>query len=168
MRSHPVLVGVLAWVAVVTVAAGITWAVINAAGQQVLTEGTVMPPLPAVSRSASDARTSAGTPDPSGPATSSSPPAGASSSPARAATPPAYTERAWQGPAGVVLAGCTGGAIDLRAATPNDGYHVEVGSRGPREVEVKFEGPSEREVKVRAECVGGDPRFRTESDSSDD
>ena len=39
MSRRSVFLAVLAWVAVVAVASGVTWGVINAAGQQVLTGG---------------------------------------------------------------------------------------------------------------------------------
>ena len=64
----------------------------------------------------------------------------------------------------MLLVRCTGPVIDLRSATPNDEYRVEVESRGPAEVEVKFEGTG-GQIKVKAQCDAGVPRFRTEPDS---
>jgi hypothetical protein len=53
---------------------------------------------------------------------------------------------------------------------PSAGYSAEVDDRGPSSLEVKFEGQGEggRETKVEARCVGGEPRFRVETDDGDD
>lgn len=172
MTRRPVLLGLLVWVTVVAVASVIAWTVIDSAGEQALFDAGQMPPLPQPSATAASASASAraGTPSPTAPQSSAdgSPSTSRTSPPADSSAPSAYTERSWQGVVGVVVARCTGSAISLRSATPSDAYRVEVGSRGPAEVEVKFEGGG-REVKVRAECAGGTPAFEQESgESSED
>jgi hypothetical protein len=162
MTRRPVLVGALAWVSVVTVASGITWVVIDSAGQQALFDAGGLPPLPAVSRTPAGGRAGSEgpSPQPSAPAQSSS------ARPDRSSTP-TYRERTWQGEAGIVVARCSGAVIALQSATPSDDYRVELGSRGPQEVEVTFAGEG-GQVKVRAECVAGVPSFSQEGESSDE
>jgi hypothetical protein len=69
--------------------------------------------------------------------------------------------RSWFGSSGRVTASCTGGRVALQSASPADGWRVEVGARGPEEVEVTFKkgGDDGSEVQVRARCSGGAPRF---------
>ena len=64
----------------------------------------------------------------------------------------------------MVVAECRDRTIRLVAAQPNSGWAVEVGSRGPHEVEVQFREKKEegRQVEVHAECRGGQPRFTVE------
>jgi hypothetical protein len=142
MSRRSVLLAVLAWVAVVAVASGVTWWVINAAGQQVLTGGELPGPTVASPRS--------------------SPP---SPQPTDRSTPPVPApsqQRTWEGSAGSVTVRCSGRLASLQSASPDDGYRVEVGSRGPAEVEVTFKGGG-REVQVKGTCAAGAPRFATES-----
>ncbi len=65
-----------------------------------------------------------------------------------------------------MVAECSGSRIRLVAAQPDAGFAVEVGSRGPGEVEVSFHGrgDEERETQVKGVCVGGTPRFSAESE----
>jgi hypothetical protein len=63
-----------------------------------------------------------------------------------------------------VVVTCAGATAALRAATPSDGYRVEVGDRGPHEIEVTFKGPAETQVKAR--CRAGAPAFAVETDRS--
>lgn len=101
-----------------------------------------------------------------------------STRPATKSTPPAPAprpqERTWSGRAGSVAARCTGSTIGLASAWPGDGWRMQVDERGPSRVKVEFhlarsdrEAESESEtadsVEVRAECVGGVPRFRVDS-----
>lgn len=59
---------------------------------------------------------------------------------------------------GVVTASCSGYFIRLIAATPTDGYAVDVLDRGPATVDVHFVGPSEsEEIRVRLVCFDGRP-----------
>ncbi|HET9759559.1 MAG TPA: hypothetical protein VFP51_07390 [Nocardioidaceae bacterium] len=148
MSRRSVFLAVLAWVAVVAVASGVTWGVINAAGQQVLTGGD----LPAEAQSGAPTPRTAPTP------TRVPQPTPRSTAPA----PVPSQQRTWEGSAGAVTVRCEGGRASLQWASPDDGYRVEVGSRGPEEVEVTFKGGA-REVKVKGTCVGGSPRFVTES-----
>ena len=194
MSRRSLVLGVLAWVVVVISASAVTWAVIDAAGQQVLSASDVppqaavpdpstapTPPSPSPSRSVTRAP-SVRTPSPAPssdptrtvPAPAPTPsatrgPASPQSSPTRQTRPPATQQRTWEGPTGSVAVRCTGSTASLQSASPSDGYRVEVGSRGPGEVEVEFRG-DERRVKVRAGCVAGTPRFSTENETehSDD
>lgn len=143
--KRSVLLAVLVWVAVVAAASTLTWAVISSAGQQALSSGQApTPDLP-----------------PQSPSPTATAPSDPSSRPA-----PTYVERVWKGGAGTVAARCTGERLDLRSATPNDQYHVEVQTSGGRELEVKFESEAD-EVKVRGSCLGGVPRFDVESRSEE-
>ena len=65
-----------------------------------------------------------------------------------------------------MVAECSGSRIGLVAAQPDAGFAVEVGSRGPGEVEVSFHGSGDdgRETQVKGACVGGTPRFSAESE----
>lgn len=76
--------------------------------------------------------------------------------------------RTWQGAAGAVVASCRGATISFRGAQPNSGWRVEVGSRGPEQIEVHFstnEGADdEGEVELKAQCARGAPRFSTAGD----
>jgi len=165
MTRRDVLLGALAWVAVVAAGSGVTWVVIDDAGQQVLSEIPVaavpsaVPPTP--SRTPRAHRTRHAHP---------SKPAGGSATPS--ATPthrptvrptgsaPRAEQRTWRGTGGTVVARCTGTRVWLLSATPNDGYQVEVGDRGPAEIEVTFKGRGETQVKAR--CSVGAPWFSTE------
>lgn len=179
------LTGVLVWAVVVAVAAGVTWTVIDAAGQNLLagddtaTSAQDVPP-PAASykgRTLGPNKTS-------GPSKSAS--AGPTARPSRSHTssdpspaslsgsstgPPVHNaeERVWQGPPGTVAVRCNGPAATLLSATPSNGYRVEAEHGGPDEIEVKFES-GERETKVEAGCLSGVPRFKvgTDEGSGDD
>jgi hypothetical protein len=173
---------VLAWVLVVAVASGVTWAVIDGAGQSLLAgEGpvteTVPAPAAAPSQGAPSRRPSdRPTKDTATPAPSAAP-GGATSSPSAAPSRPVSTaapsgssddsgvERAWAGPSGLVVVRCDGSRPMLRSATPNNGYRVEV-DRGAERIEVQFKSAS-AEVKVAAGCSGGVPRFTVEGDGGD-
>ena len=58
---------------------------------------------------------------------------------------------------GVVTATCSGFFIRLVAATPADGYSVDVLDRGPGSVHVHFVGRAGEEVRVRLVCFSGRP-----------
>jgi hypothetical protein len=184
VRGRAVLTGVLAWVLVVAVASGVTWAVIEGAGQNLLAgedpvAETLPVPTPAPSESVPSLQPSAKPsrhrrPDPSSATSSSaaaSPTALASRRPATTTTPAprasasedAGVERTWEGPPGLVTVRCVGPRTTLRSATPSNGYRVEV-DRGAVRIEVHFESAS-REYKVVARCSGGVPRFAVEGGS---
>lgn len=57
---------------------------------------------------------------------------------------------------GTVTVACNGYVIGLIAATPTDGYAVDVLDRGPGTVDVHFSGRGE-EIRVRAVCFNGAP-----------
>ena len=178
MTRRNVLLGALAWVAVVAAGSGVTWVVIDDAGQQVLSETPVaavpsaVPPVPGRTPHAhrtrhtppSSAAGATATPSarpthrPSVPPTDSAKPSH-DASPTEPPAPPAQ-QRTWRGTAGTVVARCTGPRVSLVSATPNDGYQVEVGSRGPAEVEVTFKGGGETQAKAR--CSAGAPLFSIE------
>jgi hypothetical protein len=63
---------------------------------------------------------------------------------------------------GTVAASCTGGSIALLYATPADGWTVEVGTAGPRRVEVELRQP-DLETKVVALCSGGVPQHTVDA-----
>ncbi len=66
----------------------------------------------------------------------------------------------WTGAAGKVTARCTDAAISLVAATPSDGFGVDVKDRGPTQLLLEFERKdAEGESRVRATCVDGSPVF---------
>ncbi len=196
MSRRSLLVGVLAWLAVVVVTSVITWTVIDAAGQQVLTTSDLptqarppepdtridvptQSPAPRGSRSphASPSRPPSSprvpTSGPAAPPSSSAPrtPTPTHSAPSQPAqpqqSPDRSVQRTWQGGPGTTTVRCSGSRASLQSATPNDGYRVEVGGRGPGEVEVTFQGGG-RQVQVTAVCVSGGPRFSTETETSDD
>jgi hypothetical protein len=138
MSRRSVVLAVLAWVAVVAAASGVTWAVINAAGQQVLAGGELPSQVQV---------------PPSAPAKPTAP--------APAPAPSQQRTRTWEGSAGSVTVRCSGRGASLQSASPDDGYGVEVGSRGPGEVEVTFKGGG-GEVQVKGTCAAGTPRFSTQ------
>ena len=108
------------------------------------------------------------------PTTAAPPPATTAAAPSRTPDPdpppaPTARERTWTGAAGTVTSRCVGSRISLVTATPSNGWRMEVDDRGPARVRVEFKtsGESEggedgedREAEVRAECVGGSPRYR--------
>ena len=97
-------------------------------------------------------------PAPAAPAAAAPAPA-APPAPAPAAAPPTQ----WTGAAGSVVVQCNGDAIALQAATPANGYTVEVDEGGPEEVKVEFES-EETDAEVEAMCAGGTAQFDAEED----
>ncbi|GAB3264209.1 hypothetical protein GCM10027425_29000 [Alteromonas gracilis] len=142
---------VAAWLVVVVVGSAVAWTVIRTAG----TDLSATPGIPASApstRPSPVATPSSGSPSPTASATASSPTG--SSSPAA----PRVQRQTWEGQAGAVTVACQGGTASLAGATAYAGWRVEVESRGPREVSVKFES-GEREVEVEARCAGGRADF---------
>ncbi len=98
---------------------------------------------------------------PAAPAPAATAPAApAAPAPAPAAAPAAFQ---WTGAAGTVTVQCTGDTIALQAATPANGYAVEVDEHGPEEVKVEFES-EDVDAEVEAICSGGVARFHAEED----
>jgi hypothetical protein len=65
--------------------------------------------------------------------------------------------RTWAVNGGTVAAACTGAAITLLYATPQDGWTVDIGATGPDHLSVELKGP-DRETQVKAVCVAGVPQ----------
>lgn len=116
--------------------------------------------------------TTSATPEPSATTPGESPSPADTSTPADPVPPPppqpgpAAQARTWAVTGGTVAASCSGAAITLLYATPQDGWTVEVGSAGPEQVEVELSRDGQ-ETKVRATCVGGVPTQTTSSDHTD-
>jgi hypothetical protein len=80
--------------------------------------------------------------------------------PAASATP-GHNPATWTGASGKVTARCKGQDISLVAATPSDGFGVDVKDRGPAQLLLEFERKSDAggESHIRATCVDGSPVF---------
>jgi hypothetical protein len=191
-RTRVWVLGVLAWTFVVVIGSSLVWVVISRAGAgvapqadssgeavaDVLTPTPSHGPGPAQSSTTrptlrpepSEAPSSAAPSEPpvsSAPGVPSSDPRTApppGSGPSAPSSSPAPVRRSWSGTGGTVVAECSGSRISLVAAQPDAGFAVEVGGRGPGEVEVSFHGrgDEERETQVKGVCVGGTPRFSAE------
>jgi hypothetical protein len=177
---------VLVWVVVVVAVSGVTWAVIQSAGRDVLRSGeaVTLPEDGLTSESASPSATPERTPRsaPTVDASDGTSPTEASPSPVPSSATPSPRQsqstdapgsagaqpqvRSWQGAAGTVTARCVGSRISLVSASPNNGWRIDVEGRGPQEVEVEFEtgGDNERRTKVEGRCADGIPRFEAETD----
>ena len=140
-RSSPLLL-VLVWLLIVLGASAVTWFVIDSTGRDLFTRAE--PTKPSV-----------------GGVTVTSP-----ANPSPVGGSPRTEVRNWQGLAGTVAASCQRSRIALRAASPSDGWSIEVDRRGPREVRVEFETGAEddRRTRVRGRCSGGVPVFAVDSD----
>ncbi len=67
----------------------------------------------------------------------------------------------WTGASGKVTARCKDEDISLVAATPSDGFRVEVKDRGPAQLLLEFERKDDAggESYIRATCLDGSPVF---------
>lgn len=175
-----VLVAVIAWLGVVIAGSTMTWATINTAGQEFLSPGGV--PTPRADATSGPSRPDRT--DPPGPRDRSpsaspgdgdrrrptqEPPApdptrtdGADRAPLPEAPEPGPRPFTWRGAAGSVTVVCDGARVSLRAASPANGYSVEVRERGPDEVEVRLES-DDAETDVEVRCVGAEARFDVRS-----
>ena len=176
-RTRVWVLGVLAWTFVVVIGSSLVWVVISRAGAGVAPQADssgeavadALTPSPSHGPGSGQSSTTRPTlrPEPSE-APSSSAPSGppVTSAPGRStpSSSPAPVRRSWSGTGGTVVAECSGSRISLVAAQPDAGFAVEVGGRGPGEVEVSFHGrgDEERETQVKGVCVGGTPRFSAE------
>lgn len=80
-----------------------------------------------------------------------------------ASASPGRNPATWSGPDGKVTARCRDGAISLVAATPSDGFGVDVKDRGPTQLLLEFERKGDAgETRVRATCVNNNPVFTRE------
>ena len=180
---------VIAWLGVVIAGSTMTWATINTAGQEVLSPRTVPTPTtsgeplpvrdPVTVRPSSTESESAGprprrTPSPTPEEETTRTPEGnpppspapavptAEPPPTPAPPPPAPATRAftWRGAAGSVTVVCDGSTIALQAASPANGFSVDVREGGPEEVDVRLEAEDEdEEADVEAECEAGQAVF---------
>lgn len=159
MSVRSVALATVVWASVVAAASGLAWAVIDAAGQDLLATG------PAVDSAASAGPTQSATTHRASTLPAPSPSAatpGGSQGPAVPGTATAQ-ERTWRGAAGTVNVRCADGAVSFRVV-PNDGWGVAKAEREESsDVEVKFES-GERQTEVHARCVGGVPAFEVEQD----
>lgn len=173
---------VVAWALAAVLAGGVTsWAVTVATGERGPTRDHVLSaaevaaaltrqtasPTPTGSAPPS-ASSSQAPPEPS--PTAAPPPAPApepttDAPPAPPAPTAAEVARIWDVAGGQVSASCRGRAISLTAATPRDGWTLEVKHSSTESLEVEFRR-DESESAVRATCVGGVPTM-TEGDSDD-
>lgn len=174
------------------VAAGIVavWLVISRVGDEV-TDPSAMVVQPTGTVAAGDPRPrSGGRPEPRRHGPSKPSGHGSSAAPSASGSPPATTPPAsppssgsqspgatsvtarpgtWQGTAGLVRVTCRGPSISLTGASPNPGWRINIGSRGPQEVEVELEKQGgERHTQVRAVCSGGTPRFTVHNEGEGD
>lgn len=159
------LTGVIAWRAV---------AVLDADGPQtgLLSTAEVAAALAEARAAASATPTSSPTATPTSTPTQSptgTPTSTPTSSPTETTSPPTdpggsvEQVRTWPVTGGTVSASCAGATITLLAATPADGWTVEVGSTGPEHVEVELRS-GELESKVEATCVAGVPTANVRED----
>jgi hypothetical protein len=102
-------------------------------------------------------------PQPAAEAPAAAPAAPAQAPAAPAPEPAADAPAQWTGAAGSVVVQCNGGAISLQAATPANGYEVEVDEDGPEEVKVEFES-EETDAEVEAICAGGTAQLHADED----
>lgn len=93
---------------------------------------------------------------------------GASGSPSGPASTTTAQDRSVRVAGGQVSLRCTGATILLRVATPDNGWRVEVGGSGPREVALTFKRGEESpdgETQVKAVCANGAPAVTVDSKS---
>jgi hypothetical protein len=104
-------------------------------------------------------------------ATSEQPPTAATPTDGhRPSSRPSGARRAWQGPAGLIVATCDRRAIRLVSAQPGSGFHVEVRENGPGRLKVEFEAREAGrggDVTVMARCASGIPTFASQADDDD-
>jgi len=82
--------------------------------------------------------------------------------PVESATP-GHNPATWTGASGKVTARCKDQDISLVAATPSDGFGVDVKDRGPTQLLLEFERKDAgAETHIRATCVDGSPVFTKE------
>ena len=166
---------VVAWCLVVAAGIVAVWLVISRVGDEVTdpsamvveSTGTVLAPTgpasgshtghPSRSHRPKPSATRSGGSTPSAPPTTPTTPSSPASS---APAPDPARSSTWQGSAGLVRVTCRGSRISLDGGSPNPGWQISIGSRGPQAVDVQFERrEGERKTQVRAVCSGGAPRF---------
>jgi hypothetical protein len=107
-----------------------------------------------------DGSTSPATASPAGPASSpTQAPTGSPSHPTHPA--PTHHRQAWHGEGGLVVADCSGEAIQLVAAQPDAGYRVDIQGSGPHVLDVHFTSTNDSTnvTEVSGLCAQGRPVF---------
>jgi cytoskeletal protein RodZ len=152
-----------AWLLVVVVATTLTWQIVSAADDQVSDRAESLnvaaPVLSSLTSTTTDASstgstvtstTSASRPSTtiSADSTSTTGPIAATTTPTTAPDP-VWQTKSVQTTGGTVVVQYRPSDVVYQAASPNKGYHVEVESYGPPEVEVKFESEN-MEIEVHA------------------
>jgi hypothetical protein len=137
------------WAAAAAVSVGVGFGAVHLVGREVVDE---------TPRQLSTDVAAPG-PEASTTAPSSTRSASAGPAPTRTAAAPAPRVRSFTVTGGTVGVSCRGSAISLVFATPRNGYTMDKGHRGPREVEVEFEGPDGK-GRFKAECSGSSPVIR--------
>jgi hypothetical protein len=174
----------LVWLLVVAVGSTVVWAVISRAGDELVAGadpvvGTTTTPSATVSESGTPTATPSRSARPHHKPTTAAPTVRPTQHPSKhpsasassASAAPAAVRRTWQGTGGLVVAECRGARISLYSASPDSGYSVDVGDRGPSRVKVEFRGRGERDgvkVEVASHCSGGAPVFSAERSGGDD
>ena len=175
--SRRVASALVVWCLVVAAGIVAVWLVISRVGDEV-TDPSAMVVQPTGTVAAAEPRHH-GPSKPSGDRSSAAPasppttapPAPASSGTSQSPGGTSVTARpgTWQGTAGLVRVTCRGPSISLTGGSPNPGWRISIGSRGPAEVEVEFEKQGgERHTQVRAVCSGGTPRFTVHNEGEGD
>ncbi|MEQ4210023.1 hypothetical protein [Actinopolymorpha sp. B9G3] len=165
MPRRRVLLGVLGWLAVATVAVTVGVLAISLLGRG-LTDGTSQPlSSDAVARALAKASAEA-TPEPTAvrpePSTSATPTGEPPTTPpvGEEGSTPAVTSFPSRG--GTVLARCDGDQAYLTSWSPHPDFETEEAERGPDSTaSVEFEGDDVK-VKVVVTCVNGRPKAETE------
>lgn len=153
--------------ATVAGAATLTWTVISAAGTQV---GQIPPVDPGISIAVT---TPGGATGQTSASARRTPTAVATSTSAKPTTPTDPTSKrpssyvgSWSGAPGKVIARCTGSAVALVSAIPNDGYRVHTEYEGGKQLVVEFESAEEHgedegdEAHLLVSCSQSHPVFR--------
>lgn len=146
------------WVATVAGVSATAWVAIDRAGRDIT--GADVTSLRSLAATAA-ASTAPG-------ATSATASPSASPSPSTSAGSATQQDDSVRVAGGQVSVRCTGATVGLRSAQPDNGWRVEVGTSGPREVVVSFESgedETERGSQVTAVCASGKPVFKVTNHS---
>lgn len=162
-KLPPALAVAMVWLATVAGVSATAWVAIDRAGRDV-TGGAVSPLLPASVGTAVAGPTPSGGPSPTG-RTTQPPKSATAATPTSSTTP---RDRTVNVAGGQVSVRCTGAAILLRIAQPDNGWRVEVRSSGPAKVNLVFRSGTDdvgTERALTAVCTRGTPTFSVAHDS---